>query len=165
MRRPKSCPGPSTINGFKTGYQPGWVPFTPVWLRLGNASRILLISQHRSDGIHTMDLLTQGTNLVIERLKTDLQTGIVKEALGEALAAVNMDDLHRTLSQNRQTQHQISAWLGADDHHWLAIDQVESILGADQVKVFAGRLGIDQATAATVLADMLAMLTPEQVES
>lgn len=112
-----------------------------------------------------MDLLTQGTNLVIERLKTDLQTGIVKEALGEALAAVNMNDLHRTLSQNRQTQHQISAWLGADDHHWLAIDQVESILGADQVKVFAGRLGIDQATAATVLADMLAMLTPEQVES
>ncbi|WP_234422257.1 YidB family protein [Sedimenticola thiotaurini] len=112
-----------------------------------------------------MDLLTKGTNLLIERLNLDLQTGTVRKALGEALLAVNFEDLHRTLSQNQQTQHQISAWLGAGDHQWLAIEQVESILGADKVKVFAGRLGIDQATAATVLADILAMLTPEQVES
>lgn len=102
---------------------------------------------------------------MIERLKADLQTGVVKEALGEVLSTIDVDDLQRTLTQNRQTQHQISAWLGAVDHHWLAIDQVESILGADQVKVFAGRLGIDQATAANVLADLLAMLTPEQAGS
>lgn len=112
-----------------------------------------------------MDLITEGTDLLIKNQPVDLQADVVRQALGDLFDTINPGDLRQALRQNRQLQHRTSAWLGAEHDRWFAINQVESILGPERVDVFAARLGLDKRAAAAALADILPLLTRKPVES
>jgi len=107
------------------------------------------------------DFITEGTNLLVDRLQGNLQRRVIYSALRDVLEAVDSRDLARKLSQNKQLQQLTSAWLGEDDARWLAVEQVEAMLQTEKLKSFAARLGIDKAIAAAILADILPEITPK----
>jgi len=107
------------------------------------------------------DFITEGTNLLVDRLQGNLQRRVICGAVQDVLEAVDSRDLIQKLLENKQLQHLTNAWLGDDDVRWLAVEQVEAMLGTEKLTAFAARLEIDKAIAAAILADILAEIAPK----
>ena len=51
--------------------------------------------------------------------------------------------------------HTFSSWVGTDENQSISPGQIENVLGSDQVKAIATKMGIDPATASRLLSEYL----------
>jgi len=75
--------------------------------------------------------------------------------LGGLLAqSGGLQGLANKFAQSGQ-QNAFQSWVGMGENQAISSDQIQNVLGSDQVKALAAKMGIDPAQASTFLADYL----------
>ena len=113
-----------------------------------------------------MDLMQLGTQLLMNKLGGNASEGGVMSALAGLLGSGDSNnssgglDIGSLVSSmmsdqggSEGLQGMVASWLGDGDNDAISGDQIKSLFGDDKIAEFAGKLGVDESTAADSLAD------------
>jgi len=108
-----------------------------------------------------MDLLKMGGALIqgnSDEATTGLDIGSIGDALGGLLGneegGLDLGSLLGNLSESGLGET-VASWIGSGENSPISTDQITDLLGSDKVAQFAEKLGLNQESAASALADAL----------
>ncbi len=112
-----------------------------------------------------MDLMKLGTQLLMSKLGGNASEGGVMSALSGLLGSGGSNDsggldigslvsgMMSGQGGGDGLQGMVASWLGDGDNDAISGDQIKGLFGSDKIAEFAGKLGVDESTAADSLAD------------
>jgi len=116
-----------------------------------------------------MDLMKLGTQLILSRLGGNASESVVTSALSSLLGGgsnssgggIDLGSLvSNMVTKGGGLENIVGSWLGDGDNETVSKDQIQDILGKDQIAEFANQLGVDKDAAA----DSLAEAVPQMVD-
>lgn len=113
-----------------------------------------------------MDLMKLGTQLIMAKLGGNASEGGITSALtsllgGKSESGIDFSSLISNITEKGGgLQDILGSWLGDGDNDAVSGSQIKDMLGSDKITEFAGKLGVDDDTAA----DTLAEAVPQMVD-
>lgn len=113
-----------------------------------------------------MDLMKLGTQLIMAKLGGNSSEGGITSALtsllgGKSESGIDFSSLISNITEKGGgLQDILGSWLGDGDNDAVSGSQIKDMLGSDKITEFAGKLGVDEDTAA----DSLAEAVPQMVD-
>lgn len=109
-----------------------------------------------------MDLMKLGTELLSEKLGSgvdgDSLTSALSGLLGGSDGNIDVAGLASKMSANADLGDVLGSWLGDGENSPISADKIAGLLGDTNIADFASKLGLDNATAASGLADAIPQL-------
>ena len=109
-----------------------------------------------------MDLMKLGTQLLSDKLGSsvdgDSLTSALSGLLGGSDGNIDVAGLASKMSANGDLGNVLSSWLGDGDNSPISAGKITDLLGDSNISDFASKLGLDNSTAASGLAEALPQL-------
>lgn len=106
-----------------------------------------------------MDILEIGTQLIQEKFGIDLEGGVIADALTSLLGgeggAIDIQELISRFTAGGGIEDIVGSWLGDGGNSSISVEQIQNILGGDNIANFASQLGIDTSGAAEGLTEVI----------
>jgi len=106
-----------------------------------------------------MDIIKLATDLLSEKLGTDIEPTMITQALSSLLGGgdgkIDLSGLVSQMMGNSSLQSLASSWLGDSSNIGITPSSVMDLFGQDKISQFSSQLGIDTNTATQGLADVL----------
>ena len=111
-----------------------------------------------------MDIVKMGTDILSEKLGTEVDAESIRGALsgllGDGEGGVDLAGLVSRMTASGDLSSIVNSWLGDGANDAISPDKVKELLGDDRVAEFAGKLGADPDAAA----DGLSSALPEMLD-
>lgn len=109
-----------------------------------------------------MDLLEMGAQMLSAKLGVDVDSATMKSALSSLLGGssgnIDFAGLASKMASSGELGNVLNTWLGDGKNAAISPNTIVDLLGQEQVRDFASRVGTQPSTAASGLSDVLPQL-------
>lgn len=106
-----------------------------------------------------MDLMEMGSQILSEKLGTQVDSSAISSALsgllGDGQGSIDFAGLASKMASSGELGNVLSSWLGDGANSAISAESLAGLLGDSNIADFASKLGVDSGTAASGLADAI----------